>query len=513
MSLREQMAGFPWAQVIVIAFVRFAEPIAFTSLFTYVYFMIQDFGVAKDNAEISKYSGYLASAFAFCQVLTSFRWGRLADKIGRKPVLITGLTGTALSLLMLGFAKSFHWALIARCFMGLLNGNVGVIRTVLGEIAKNENNQSLVFATMPLVYQLGAVIGPLIGGNLSGKTTRFDSLRPLVESFPYALPNIVAAGFLILSGFIALFFLEETHWDHKYRHDYFLDFSDTILEKLFKVNMGDRPWRRSSDTEAEQSLLANDTVAENLITPEGPDSVTLETVGIQDVEQEKVNMTYRDLLEPQIFYGILCIFIAAIHQTVYNEFAAIFLSTDIVRDDDGKLVSRFPFKIVGGLGYSSKVTGVLLSSTGFTGAIAVVVALPYVTRNFKTLSIYRTCIIAFPVIYILLPYLVFLADRQTLSKVASYLLSATRALTQAMSIPQIQVTINNSAPKRHRAFVNGATVSTASAARCGGPFIWGYLLSWGQRLEIAWFGWWMLALVATVNVFMSRRIREAAPSL
>nr|QFR37118.1 MFS transporter [Cyberlindnera americana] len=514
-SFKEQMAGFPWAQVIVIAFVRFAEPIAFSSLFTYVYFMIKDFDIAKDDAEISKYSGYLASAFAFCQVLTSFRWGRLADRIGRKPVLVIGLTGTTISLLMFGFAKNYYWALLARCFMGLLNGNVGVIRTCLGEIAKEEKNQSLVFATMPLVYQIGAVFGPLIGGNLSGRETRFDFLRPLVTKFPYALPNIFAAIFLTFSMLIALFFLEETHWEYKYRHDYFVDISDEALFRLFGKEKVQRPWRRSEPLETEEGLLADDNSSivtniddEDLISEVGTPRTRIH---LQDTEpEEKDELTYRDLLEPQIFFGILCVFISAIHQTVYNEFTPVFLSQNIVRDDDGNLASRFPFKIVGGLGYTSKDTGTLLSSTGFTGAIAVVLLLPYVTRNFKTLQIYRTCILGFPVLYFIIPYLVFLGDNIPLSKVAAYLISASRALLLAMSIPQIQVTINNSAPKKHRAFVNGATVSTASAARCGGPLIWGYIFAWGQRLEIAWLGWWTLVLMSMMTIVMSRKIRDAS---
>jgi MFS family permease len=107
-----------------IALCRICEPIAFMSIFPYVYFMIQDFGVAKHESEISVYAGMVTSAFAFAEFSSGVAWGRLSDKIGRKPVLLTGLAGTALSMLIFGFAPSLPVALLARALGGLLNGYV-----------------------------------------------------------------------------------------------------------------------------------------------------------------------------------------------------------------------------------------------------------------------------------------------------------------------------------------------------------------------------------------------------
>lgn len=79
-SLREQLSGFPIWQMVIICIIRFSEPVAFTSLFPYVYFMIRDFEIAEHEEDISKYSGYLASSFAFAQFLCAVQWGRLGDK-------------------------------------------------------------------------------------------------------------------------------------------------------------------------------------------------------------------------------------------------------------------------------------------------------------------------------------------------------------------------------------------------------------------------------------------------
>ncbi|KAM9889261.1 hypothetical protein OXX69_012889, partial [Metschnikowia pulcherrima] len=123
-TFREQMAGFPVKQMLVISIMRFSEPLAFTSLFPYLYFMIRDFHIAPTEEEISKYSGYLASSFAFCQFLFAMQWGKMSDRVGRKPVLLCGLLGTSASLLLFGFSTNYYMALFARSLAGVLNGNI-----------------------------------------------------------------------------------------------------------------------------------------------------------------------------------------------------------------------------------------------------------------------------------------------------------------------------------------------------------------------------------------------------
>lgn len=94
------------------------------SIFPYVYFMIRDFKVSHRESETAVYAGMVTSAFAFAEFSSGVAWGRLSDRIGRKPVLLTGLAGTALSMLIFGFAPNLLVALLARALGGLLNGYV-----------------------------------------------------------------------------------------------------------------------------------------------------------------------------------------------------------------------------------------------------------------------------------------------------------------------------------------------------------------------------------------------------
>lgn len=86
--------------------------------------MVKHFHIGNPN-DASFYAGILISAFALSESLTGMLWGALSDRIGRKPVLLIGCVGTALSLVIVGFSKSFWMALLGRIGGGILNGNIG----------------------------------------------------------------------------------------------------------------------------------------------------------------------------------------------------------------------------------------------------------------------------------------------------------------------------------------------------------------------------------------------------
>jgi MFS family permease len=120
--------------------------------------MVKSFDVGDKN-DASFYAGILISAFALAESITGMWWGSLSDRVGRKPVLLLGCFGTMLSLLVVGFSTTFTVALIGRILGGVLNGNIGVIQTMVGELVKKPEHEPKAYSVMPFVWSIGTIIG------------------------------------------------------------------------------------------------------------------------------------------------------------------------------------------------------------------------------------------------------------------------------------------------------------------------------------------------------------------
>ena len=218
-----------------IALCRICEPIAFMSIFPYIYYMIESFHITDNDKRIALYAGMVTSAFAFAEAISSSIWGRLSDKFGRKLILLSGLAGTGLSMLVFGFAQSLPIALIARALGGLLNGNIGVLQTTVAEVVKNEKHQGVGFALMPTIWCVGSVIGATLGGSLADPVRSYPGLfRPgtILDRFPYLLPNLVCAFVVVIGIVVGILFLEETHDDMQDKKDIGLEIGRWIEDRF-----------------------------------------------------------------------------------------------------------------------------------------------------------------------------------------------------------------------------------------------------------------------------------------
>ena len=133
---------------------------------------------------------YSAMQFVFVPV-----WGALSDRIGRRPVLLTSIAATAVSMAMLGFARSYAELVIVRLIQGVATANLATAQAYIADVTTSEN-RARAMGLIGAAFGVGFILGPFFGGWLA--------------QFSYKLPGLWAAGLATLNFFLAWARLKES---------------------------------------------------------------------------------------------------------------------------------------------------------------------------------------------------------------------------------------------------------------------------------------------------------------
>jgi MFS family permease len=138
------------------------------------------------------FGGIISSVFSVLQFVFAPFWGGLSDRVGRRPVLLYTVAGTALSYLLWALSGSFWLFLVARILGGLFGGNLSVATAAVADVTSRAE-RSKAMGLVGAAFGLGLVTGPLVGA-LSAKFNLLDSF-PSLSSWgvnPFTVPALVA---------------------------------------------------------------------------------------------------------------------------------------------------------------------------------------------------------------------------------------------------------------------------------------------------------------------------------
>ncbi|KAF8501373.1 member of major facilitator superfamily multidrug-resistance, DHA1 sub-family [Russula emetica] len=212
-TLQKPSTPVPWAQVWILLVLQLAEPLTSQVIYPFTPEFVRNVGITHgDESRVGYYVGMMQSVFFATQAITVLHWSRLSDVVGRKPIILVGLFGLSLSMFSFGLSTTYWGAALCRSLNGALNGNVGIIKSIVAEIT-DPTNIPQVYAYMPIAWSFGGALGPMIGGSLSRPTERFPDIfgnSEFLRNYPYFLPCAVSATFSAFAWFLTFVFLRET---------------------------------------------------------------------------------------------------------------------------------------------------------------------------------------------------------------------------------------------------------------------------------------------------------------
>ncbi|KAF8920738.1 major facilitator superfamily domain-containing protein [Mucidula mucida] len=212
----------PVFQLFIVLVLQLAEPLTSQVIYPFTPQLMRDIGVTHgDETKVGYYVGLMQSLFFLTQACTVLHWSRLSDRVGRKPVILLGLCGLSLSMYCFGLSKTFWGLVMSRALNGALNGNIGVIKSMMAEMT-DSTNIAQAYAYMPISWSTGAVLGPIIGGALSRPAEQFPDLfgnSEFLKEYPYFLPCAIPATFSAIAWVVTYLYLKETARNTTSIHD------------------------------------------------------------------------------------------------------------------------------------------------------------------------------------------------------------------------------------------------------------------------------------------------------
>ncbi|PWY95495.1 permease of the major facilitator superfamily [Aspergillus sclerotioniger CBS 115572] len=464
----EKTPRLPVRQLVILSICRFAEPVVITSVLPYLPEMIEYVGVPK--SDVAKWVGITSAVASICQAAMAVSWGTASDSVGRKPIILIGLTCTMFFSLMFGFSQTLGMLVVSRAFLGLMNGNVGIIRTMVAEMVPEKELQPRAFSIMPLVWTIGSIFGPAFGGALARPAEKHPDLfgdSVFLRRYPFALPNIASACFFVVGITTGFLFLQETLAAKKNHRDYGL-----VLGEALTSSCASR--RKSHVQDGERAALLGPRKKKPVKRP-----------------------SWAEVFSPQSRRVLLAYALMSMHTMAFDSLLPVFLHNP-VQEFEGNPDVRLPFKFVGGFGVDSQTIGIFYTLIGIIGMVVQFLVFPWAAKRYGVLNCVKVVATVFPILYLLTPFTALVPE--PLRNITVFFLMLGKLSASIFGFPCTTILLTNSATSLSvLGTLNGVGTSVSAIGRAVGPAVTGQAFTYGVKQGYILIPWWMLAVFGALS--------------
>ncbi|MEA2464323.1 MAG: transporter, family, tetracycline resistance protein [Acidobacteriota bacterium] len=184
------------ASLFVLFLTVFIDLIGFGMVIPFLSFYAREYGASGVAV------GAVVGVYSIMQFFFAPVWGRLSDRVGRRPVMLISLTASTTGYLLFAFSRSLTLLFVSRVIAGIGGANIGTAQAYIADTTSSEN-RAKGMGLIGAAFGLGFILGPPMSGILSAVGTRHGLHGNL-------LPGLVAAGLSFTAFLVALGVLAES---------------------------------------------------------------------------------------------------------------------------------------------------------------------------------------------------------------------------------------------------------------------------------------------------------------
>ena len=346
---------------------------------------------------------------------------------------------------------------------------------------------------------IGVVIGPILGGFLADPIVSFPSIFGAgsllggkdgvgwMIAFPYALPNVISAMFILSAAVLVVLGLDETHAAMRDKPDY----GRKLGKYLTRVFL-----RRGKQEDYEYSELANQWELQDADSPRDRNPESSSTPTPTKPAWKKSTLGFRQIFTRNVVLTLLNHHLLAMHISSFN--ALVFLFLPAPRSNNTN--THLPFFFTGGLGLTSDRVGLATAIIGVIGFPMQILMYPSVNSKLGVIPSYRWFLPFSIVAYCLMPYLALLPKKNYIVWPSLTIVLAFQVISRTFALPSSTILINNCTPHPSvLGTIHGVAQSVSSGARTLGPTLGGWGLGLGLGGNFVGGVWWVMAAISICN--------------